>query len=108
MVPSENQSDRDFYLDQFNRLFMRLDKLDSIEKQIREIQENDILRHSHDEEVLKMFHGNGKPALAIRLDRLENQEPIKEKRTSWWFSVAALTTSGLLVVVDAIAAYFRK
>lgn len=91
------QDDRQYYTDQFARLH---DRLDEIGGDVMQIRLNCEKRHANDCAVAHMLAGNGKPALAVRLDRLEQAEPRKDKAVSFWVSVAAMGVAITAVVVD--------
>lgn len=105
MMGTESADDRQYYANQFARVHERLD---AIREEMASWRVGCTQRHSHDQDVLTLIGGNGHPPLSVRLDRLEQAEPRKKETWSWWMSICALVTSGLLVLVDAIAAYFRK
>jgi hypothetical protein len=97
MMPSETQQDRQYYVAQFERLYERLDE---IKDEIAGLRLSCSQRHARDCEVLSMMQGNGHPALAVRLDRLEQSEPRKEKSWSMWMAIAAMGTAIASVLID--------
>jgi hypothetical protein len=105
MMPDESAADRQYYAGQFARLNQRLDE---IKEDLSEWRVDCTRRHAHDPDVLSLMQGNGHPPLPVRLDRLEQAEPRKEKQSTKVMAIVALIVSGLLVVVDAIAALWRK
>ena len=105
IMPNESAGDRQYYAGQFARVHERLD---AIREEMATWRVGCTQRHSRDQDVTTLIGGNGHPPLSVRLDRLEQAEPRKEKQSTKWMAVAALIVSGLLVVVDAIAAWLSK
>ena len=65
-------------------------------------------KHAHDDDVLHIMQGNGKPPLAVRLDRLEEASPRKEMTQTRLMAIGSLIAAVSLVIVDAVAVFFRK
>lgn len=96
-MPNGTPDDRTYYHQQFARLHERLDEIISNQNEFRVAC---IERHRNDVEVGRLVMGNGKPSLAVRLDRLEQAEPRKEKSTSFWMAVLAIATSAAVGIVE--------
>ena len=101
MMPNETGDDRRYYDAKFNAIF---DKLDDINESISSWQMQCVRQHAHDAEVLALIQGNGKPALAVRLDRLEEAIPRKEKSIGFWMSLVAIVAA----ISTAIAEFLHK
>jgi len=97
MMPNETPADRAYYSTQFDRLYERLDE---IRDELSGLRITCSQRHAHDCEVLSMIQGNGHPALAVRLDRIEQAEPRKDKSTTFWLAISAIVATSIHVCVD--------
>ena len=105
MMADETVSDRVYYDAKFRALF---EKLDALKDEISTFNVRCAQRHGHDDEVMGLVRGNGERPLAVRLKLLEQAEPRREKATSFWIAIGSLIVSGILVLVESIAAWFRK
>lgn len=100
-MPNETADDRKYYDAKFDALY---DKLDDINESISSWQMQCVRQHAHDTEVMAILHGNGKPALAVRLDRLEEAIPRKEKSIGFWMSLVAIVAA----IGTAIAEFLHR
>jgi hypothetical protein len=104
-MPNETEDDRRFYEGQFARLHKRLD---DIFVQMSDFRSNCARNHARDKEFLHIMDGNGKPPLSVRLAILEQSEPSKKERVTFFLALSGVIASGLLVAVEAVAAIFKK
>ena len=98
---NETAEDRRYYDHKFEVLFS---ELKAINETLAQWRVDCTAHHAHDADVLHLINGNGKPSLAVRLDRLEQSEPHRKEATGFWMGIAALAGTGLLAAVE----WFKK